>query len=314
MDRYHNNRQGADRAFWLRAYDGGSFSKDRVTTGHYRIDILSLSILGGVQPERLRELLAAKVLSDGLLARFVPVLMRHAGYGCDEPRDIDATEGYAQLIRDLYNLMPITVHVSLDISNTIRQQLSERLQDFARAGYPSAWFAAFAGKLEGVWAALALVLHCIEKRYAWPAPELSEDVAERARHIVEDFMIPSGVAFAHLLQEGTIAIYNRSPPPSSVIQTMNFHYAISLAPAAHCASRARTPIRSSSPWLPVDGWNLCTLVQPTRATVGPTGCLSTLASSTTGTWRQSLRYSAGSAASMTTIPILILIRPRPRGW
>jgi uncharacterized protein DUF3987 len=67
-DRYGGN--GGDRAFFLEAWNGGTYVVDRVKhRGHpVRISRTALGILGGMQPDRLREALTGA--DDGLAARF----------------------------------------------------------------------------------------------------------------------------------------------------------------------------------------------------------------------------------------------------
>lgn len=66
-DRYGGN--GGDRAFFLEAWNGGSYVADRVKYRGQpvRIARAALAILGGMQPDRLREALAGP--DDGLAAR-----------------------------------------------------------------------------------------------------------------------------------------------------------------------------------------------------------------------------------------------------
>jgi hypothetical protein len=68
-DRYGGH--GADRAFFVEAWNGGPYVADRVKhRGEpLRIERTSLAILGGMQPDRLREVLAGA--DDGLTARFL---------------------------------------------------------------------------------------------------------------------------------------------------------------------------------------------------------------------------------------------------
>jgi hypothetical protein len=68
-DRYGGH--GADRAFYLEAWDGGPYVVDRVKHRGQpvRIERASLAILGGIQPDRLREVLEGP--DDGLAARFL---------------------------------------------------------------------------------------------------------------------------------------------------------------------------------------------------------------------------------------------------
>ena len=65
MDRYSN---GGDRPFWLEAYGGRSFTVDRKSSPDpIQVECLSVSVLGGIQPEKLSRLLV-KTDDDGLLA------------------------------------------------------------------------------------------------------------------------------------------------------------------------------------------------------------------------------------------------------
>jgi hypothetical protein len=69
FDRYGGN--GADRAFYLETWNGGPYVCDRVRYQDVplRIEHASLAIIGGMVPDRLREVLADA--DDGLLARLI---------------------------------------------------------------------------------------------------------------------------------------------------------------------------------------------------------------------------------------------------
>jgi hypothetical protein len=69
FDRYGG--KGADRAFYLECWNGGSYVCDRVRYHDtpVRIEHASLAIIGGMVPDRLREVLAGA--DDGLLERFL---------------------------------------------------------------------------------------------------------------------------------------------------------------------------------------------------------------------------------------------------
>jgi hypothetical protein len=71
FDRYGG--RGADRAFYLEAWNGGAYVCDRVRYhgAPVRIEHASLAILGGMVPDRLREVLADA--DDGLAARLIYV-------------------------------------------------------------------------------------------------------------------------------------------------------------------------------------------------------------------------------------------------
>jgi Protein of unknown function (DUF3987) len=57
IDKYSGARGAAkDRAFWLEAFNGQSYSVNRIGRGAVFIENLSVSILGGIQPEPIRKL------------------------------------------------------------------------------------------------------------------------------------------------------------------------------------------------------------------------------------------------------------------
>jgi hypothetical protein len=69
FDRYGGN--GADRAFYLETWNGGTYVCDRVRYDDVplRIERASLAIIGGMVPDRLRQVLADA--DDGLVARLI---------------------------------------------------------------------------------------------------------------------------------------------------------------------------------------------------------------------------------------------------
>lgn len=69
FDRYSGGK-GADRAFYLECWNGGAYICDRVKHEEpVRIEHCSLAIIGGMVPDRLREVLADA--DDGLAARLI---------------------------------------------------------------------------------------------------------------------------------------------------------------------------------------------------------------------------------------------------
>lgn len=69
MSRYSG---GNDRPFWLEGFGGRPYSVERVGRDQIHVERLTISIIGGIQPDRLKALLFATD-DDGLLARFLPV-------------------------------------------------------------------------------------------------------------------------------------------------------------------------------------------------------------------------------------------------
>lgn len=105
MDRY-GGKGTAARAFWLSAYQGGFFRQDRIGRGTVSVDNLSASVLGGIQPDKLVEMARInKLTSDGLLQRFIPILIGPAKSGIDRPPS-PCRAWYQQHIAALLDLGP----------------------------------------------------------------------------------------------------------------------------------------------------------------------------------------------------------------
>jgi Protein of unknown function (DUF3987) len=97
MERYHGGGKAAsDRLFWLQAYNGGRRRVGRIRRGHIIIENTSVCLIGGIQPEKIREI-AAEASDEGLLQRIVPVLLKPSGLALEEPQGDDAGR-YKRLI------------------------------------------------------------------------------------------------------------------------------------------------------------------------------------------------------------------------
>ena len=85
MDKYNSHRGAAkDRGFWLQAWNGGSYAFNRIGRGPGLVQNLSVSLLGGIQPDLIRKL-ASDAHDDGMLQRMFPIVLRPAALGSDEP-------------------------------------------------------------------------------------------------------------------------------------------------------------------------------------------------------------------------------------
>jgi hypothetical protein len=99
MDRYNG---GGDRPFWLEAYGGRSYTVDRKNAPEpITVEHLSVSIIGGTQPDKLANLLL-KADDDGLLARFMvvfpdPVPLSRPTCGLNDQHMIDAVSALRSL-------------------------------------------------------------------------------------------------------------------------------------------------------------------------------------------------------------------------
>lgn len=149
-----------------------------------------MSILGGIQPDRLAEL--EGLTSDGLLQRFLPVMMRESSFTLDAPANVNP---YWALIRQLIS-MP-SQHLSMtDDARSKITTLRRRLHDLEKAsGGIARGFQSFIGKLAGYSGRLALVLHLSEfpnNRF------IGGKTAEDVHQLVLDFLIPHAFEFYSL--------------------------------------------------------------------------------------------------------------------
>ena len=195
MDRY-NAKGGGDRAFWLKAFNGGTYNLNRIGRGAKQIPNLSISLLGGIQPEPMRKF-AADSVDDGLLQRMLPVILRPSTVGKDMAQD-QCAQDYGQLVSDLYALRnqgAVTLHFS-DGARAIRDKLEREHLDLANAlESVSPKLSAHYGKYDGIFARMCLVWHCIESAYHALPQEISEDTAGRVADFMAEFIRPSAIAF-----------------------------------------------------------------------------------------------------------------------
>src|SRR5262245_50633223 len=105
MEKYNAGRgAGKDRGFWLQSWNGGSYSVNRVTRGSFFIETLSVSVLGGIQPDLIRQM-ASDSHDDGLIQRLIPIVLRTGAAGQDVETP-DVTTKYWDLIDGLHQLEP----------------------------------------------------------------------------------------------------------------------------------------------------------------------------------------------------------------
>ncbi len=206
MDKYSSGRGAAkDRGFWLQAFNGGPYTINRIARGAVLIENLSVSLLGGIQPEPMRAL-AAEAHDDGLLQRLFPIVLGAAGAGVDKPMP-DATTAYDATVARLTRLRRPTGEGSLSSFIEVPLQFDDAAQDL-RSSLANRYFemqcawesvnkklASHLGKYDGLFARLCIVFHCIESEGSRPASVITEDTAKRAAAFLEKFLFPHAVAF-----------------------------------------------------------------------------------------------------------------------
>jgi hypothetical protein len=193
MSRYS---AGSDRPFWLESFGGRSYTVERMSRQPLTIPRLSIGVMGGIQPDRLKSLLF-KTDDDGLLARFWPLW--------PEPVPVRRPSNFAD---DAFIETALARLLTLDLVTGEDGELrpwyvpfsepARALMDDFRAEVRR-WESAaeglllsFIGKLTGVAARMALVLSCLD--WAGEGADEPREVTVqhfgRAAHMVESYLLP----------------------------------------------------------------------------------------------------------------------------
>jgi Protein of unknown function (DUF3987)/Bifunctional DNA primase/polymerase, N-terminal len=206
MDKYNSHRGAAkDRGFWLQAWNGGSYAINRIGRGPGLVQNLSVSLLGGIQPDLIRKL-ASDAHDDGMLQRMFPIILRPATLGSDEPIPTEADD-YARVIDKLYQLTPTSIsfwgssgsqtRLVFDAgAQTVRQDLERKHLELAKLETINKKLAAHIGKYDGLFARLCVIWHCVENCFDQSVPRLiPAKTAQRVADFLHTFLLPHAVAF-----------------------------------------------------------------------------------------------------------------------
>jgi hypothetical protein len=192
MEKYGGTSRGAgaDRGFWLQAWDGGPYSVDRIKRGETYIRNLSISLIGGIQPARLGELHG--LTSDGLLQRFIPVMTAPSRFPLDKQSD---GEQYDLLVRELFFAKPQSLIMS-DGALEVMKVLQRELHDLEQvSGGLADGFQSFVGKLSGYAGSLALILHMAHDPNKGALRAIEPGTVEHVRRLIRDFILPHAFEF-----------------------------------------------------------------------------------------------------------------------
>ena len=204
MEKYSSARGAAkDRAFWLQSWNGGLYAVNRIGRGSLLIPNLSVSILGGIQPDIIRKF-AEDSHDDGLLQRLIPIMLRPAVVGRDEKPSRSVGE-YKSLIGRLHHIgSPImggglleggTVLHFDDGALAIREGLEKRHLELAQCESINRKLAAHIGKYNGIFARLCVVWHCVEHAGGNIPATVTEATARRVKGFLHGFLLPHALAF-----------------------------------------------------------------------------------------------------------------------
>jgi hypothetical protein len=201
MDAYHQ-RAGKDRSFWLEAKEGGQHTVDRRTSDTILIENLAVSVVGGIQPEKIKGL-SASLSEDGMLQRFMPIIIRRTGMGEDVSPDAALADAINQLAGNLTASTPNGLYrFSPEADKELRALADFVAQEIARPELSMA-LRQWLDKMPNEFGRLALIFHFIEWHASDvpmltgdPPPELvSAETARRARRFLQELVYPHARAF-----------------------------------------------------------------------------------------------------------------------
>jgi hypothetical protein len=201
MEKYGGSSRGAgaDRSFWLQAFDGGPYTVDRIGRGETFIGNLSVSLIGGIQPAKLAEI--SGLTSDGLLQRFAPVMMRSPSLPQDREGG-DDQEKFYELIHKLIRAAPRPLFLC-DDARVVMNDLRARLHELEQAaGGLAGGLQAFIGKLAGIAGRLAIILHMATNPERVQR-EIEINTLMDVRTLILDFILSHAVEFYRSTEELT---------------------------------------------------------------------------------------------------------------
>jgi Protein of unknown function (DUF3987) len=234
MDSY---KKGNDRQFYLEAYDGGDFVVDRVRQDGKPAIIprLTMSILGGIQPDKLTSLILSGD-DDGLAARFLFFFAEMAPLGLLTAEDTGAFGPYSPIRKFMDRLCALEVHrddngcpspimLPLDVEayKPFQQfRIETRAQCHAASGMLKSHF----GKLPGTALRLALVFEFLAMDSSEkPLPScVSKQSLILALHFIDDYAKPMAqhvYGSMHLNKEESSAIRIFRSLKASKVETIN---------------------------------------------------------------------------------------------
>jgi putative DNA primase/helicase len=258
----------SDRAFYLECWNGDAgFTYDRIGRGTLHIEAACLSILGGIQPGPLNEIVrrASGAGEDGLLQRFQ--LLVHPDTSktwrnIDRRPDMDARDQVAEIIRrfDSANAVKVDSEIAEQPclrfnaqAQTLFNEWRETLELRLRSGKEHALMEAHLSKYRSMVPALALILHltehdtgpvsyaALERAIAWAeylepharrvyAPGISPDMTA-ARILaarIEDGDLPPTFTAREIYRHGWSGLSTRDDVVSGLTILEDYHWLTSV--------------------------------------------------------------------------------------
>ncbi|MDF3351594.1 DUF3987 domain-containing protein [Sulfitobacter sp. KE34] len=197
MEKYSGAGAAHDRSVYMRGYNGGPFvinRKKNEEEGGVYIPNLSISILGGIQPDVIRRI-TEKASDDGLIQRFLPIILQPAKVGADVPAP-DVTVPFDNLVRALHRMKADTLLSFDETAQAIFEEVQAKHVKLQAIEMMYTQLASHIGKYDGIFARLCVVWHCIENPdlEALP-PYISGRTASRVREFLHGFLLKHAFSF-----------------------------------------------------------------------------------------------------------------------
>lgn len=182
---------GEDRSCWVVAYEGDTYTMDRVGTGTLYCDNMAVSIYGNIQPRVLKESLM-NLTNDGLLQRFIPVVLDPDM--TRKPQQIPAflnnEEQWGMLLRQL-RAMPATNYTlspqAAIVYDRFQDWYDEARRDERLVNSNDTYMTAFS-KLEGLCGRVALVMHMMTNPFNL---SVSGETMTHAVEFIKTYVVPA---------------------------------------------------------------------------------------------------------------------------
>ena len=205
LDRYKSGgKGGGDRGAYLRLFNGGRYTIDRIGRGSFAIEHWSACFVGGVQPGPIQRI-ARDAADDGLLQRFMYAVPDYQDEGVDERPDAAAMERYSTLFPALARMRPAPPLPGAPIQSIVlaagahdhRIRINALCATMTMMPDVSKRLEASFGKWPGLFARLCLTFHMIEIADARrdgamgpPIQVISEATASRVAAYLQDIVLP----------------------------------------------------------------------------------------------------------------------------
>jgi putative DNA primase/helicase len=184
LERYNKS----DKTLFLEGYNGNPYTINRVKNDEPKqIPKLSISLLGGIQPDKLRPIL--KSGDDGFVSRFVFVF--------SEPQPLERQKFSIdeELFKNLFDRLDALLESTITLSSEALETLDEWIKENdAEKRYASGLIESSYGKFHGQLIRIACVLEHIfwaaKESESSPPTEISNDALESSIDLIEDYFKP----------------------------------------------------------------------------------------------------------------------------